>query len=879
MAASKSSLEVGDLVGTSYEVIGRVGAGGMGVVYQARDLKLQRVVALKFLPPGLNASEHDKERFLREARIASSLDHPNIGVIYGIEETDDGRGYIVMAFYEGESLAHRIAQGPIPVGELTDIAIQIARGLAEAHSRNIIHRDVKPSNVMLTGHGMVKIVDFGLAHINEATATFTHGTSGTLTYISPEQAAGKPADQRSDIWAFGVTLIEALTGGNPFQRDNMAATFMAILNDPPPPLDHVPVELQHVVYHCLAKDPEKRYQSCDELLTDLDEAKAALVRAGLAASSSSRRSSSQLRALRESRQQASRSAWPLATGQRRSAKTWIIGVIVALLLIASPLLVPSVRARLSGALFGPAVKHIAVLPFDTLGNNPQDQALAEGLVDSLSGRLSNLEAGKESLWVIPSSEVRRLKVTDPNSALRVLGATLVVKGTITREGQQVRLDMNLIDTKNLRQIGSVDLADQAGDLATLQDEAISKLASLMNVSVSAGMLQNTGGSVSPAAYENYLTAVGYMQRYDKPGNLDLAIKALNDSIKSDPRFALGYAQLGEAYRLKNRLDQNSVWLQEAEANCRKAAEIDDRIPAVHVTLARIHDMRGQHELALQEFQKALDIDPRDAAALSGIAHFYEDTNRIAEGEAAMKKAVALHPDSWDVYDELGNFYDRQNRIPDAILQYKKALQLTPDNAQVYGNLGAAYIDSGDLKMQADAETALKKSIEISPSYAAYANLGNLYLTEGRYAEAAAVNDKALQLNDHDYRVWDNLMLAYEWVNETDKAESARKHMRGLLEQHLKEQPQDALAQGALATLDAHYGEREQAEARIQTALAVAPDDPGVLGEVATANELLGKRSEAIVEMQKALQKGLQLDEVKADPEVKGLLADPKFHRQ
>ena len=178
--------------------------------------------------------------------------------------------------------------------------------------------------------------------------------------------------------------------------------------------------------------------------------------------------------------------------------------------------------------------------------------------------------------------------------------------------------MDLIDTKNLRQIGSVDVEDQAGDLATIQDEAVAKLARLMNISVTADMIRGSGGSVNPAAYEDYLKALGYMQRYDKPGNLDLAIQALQSSVQTDPRFALGYAQLGEAYRLKNRVDKNPNWLAEAEANCKKASEIDNRIPAVHVTLGRIHDSLGHHDLALQEFQQALDIDPHDAAALGGL---------------------------------------------------------------------------------------------------------------------------------------------------------------------------------------------------------------------------------------------------------------------
>ena len=878
MAPSNSALSVGDLVGTTYEILGRIGAGGMGVVYKARDRKLERTVALKFLPPGLNASELDKERFLKEARIASSLDHPNVGVIHGIEETSDARTFIVMAFYEGQSLAERISTGshPLSVAEVVEIAIQIAKGLEEAHSRNIVHRDIKPSNVMLTAHGDAKIVDFGLAHINEATQTLTHGAVGTLSYISPEQATGSTADQRSDIWALGVTLMEALIGGNPFQRENMAATFMAIVNEAPPPLDGVPLEVQSVVYRCLSKDPLKRYQSCSELLRDLEEAKTALARAGMTPSSSGRRRSDQLKALRESRHEASRSAWTLPT---KPAHVWGRSIAIAaaiLLLLSVALWLPPVSERLQIAWFTRGQKHIAVLPFDNIGNNPENEALVEGVVDSLSGKLSNLELGKQALWVIPSSEVRRLKVTDPSAALRELGATLVVKGTITREGSDVRLNMDLIDTKNLRQIGSVDVEDQAGDLATLQDEAVAKLARLMNITVTADMIRGTGGSVNPAAYEDYLKALGYMQRYDKPGNLDLAIQALQNSVQTDPRFALGYAQLGEAYRLKNRLDHNPNWLAEAQANCKKAAELDNRIPAVHVTLGRIHDLLGHHDLALQEFQQALDIDPHDAAALSGLANAYEHSGRTADAEAALQKAAALRPDSWDAYDELGNFYDRQGKFQQAIQQYQHALQLTPDNAQVYLNLGATYLDSGDPKLQGDAERALKKSVELSPSYQAYANLGALYLTEQRYGESVSSTENALKFNDHDYTVWNNLVLAYQWLNNKDKAEAARRRMLTLLEQEVKMKPQDAEAQAELAVLNARYGLTSEAESRIQTALALAPDDPSVLADVAKADELLGKRSQAISEMQKAVQKGFALDQLRGDPELTALISDPKF---
>jgi eukaryotic-like serine/threonine-protein kinase len=547
MPETKNAILVGEIVG-NYRILGVAGAGGMGVVYKALDLKLQRAVALKFLPFDLNVSEKEKDRFLKEARTASSLDHPNIGVIHGVEDTPDGRSFIVMGFYEGESLAQKIRSGFLPLHEALDIAIQMARGLAEAHRRDIVHRDVKPSNVMLTEQGLVKIVDFGLARIVSAqSATQTGGTTGTVGYMSPEQTLGKPVDQRTDIWALGVSFAEMLTGQNPFWRESVPSIVVAILNEPPRAMDGVPLELQQIVYRALSKDPSKRYQSCGEMLSDLEMARSHFP--GLATSVNASALTESIRPIEFQKfvDAASHSAWVPATVAERNKRkmtAWLVGGVIAIVTLMGLLLVGPIRKRLQGGSLVESEKHIAVLPFDNSGNDPANEALAQGLMDSLSGKLSNLDVGNQSLWVVPASEVRRHKVIDPSEALRELGATLVVKGNIQREGQDVHLTVNLIDTQNLRQIGSVALEDRAGDLATLQDEAVARLARLMHISVTAEMLRNTGGNVTPAAYEDYLKALGFTQRYDKPGNLDLAIGELENAVKTDPRFALGYAQLG-----------------------------------------------------------------------------------------------------------------------------------------------------------------------------------------------------------------------------------------------------------------------------------------------------------------------------------------------
>jgi serine/threonine-protein kinase len=868
----KSAPVIGELVG-NYEIVGVAGAGGMGVVYRARDLRLHRIVALKFLPPQLNASARDKERFLREARTASSLDHANIGVIHGIEELEDGRTFIVMAFYEGQSLGERIRGAPLGLQESLDTAIQIACGLTEAHARQIVHRDIKPSNVMITQSGSIKIVDFGLAHNIASQSASETGVVGTVRYMSPEQALGKHVDQRTDIWALGVVLAEMLTGRNPFERESVTASLMAIINEAPGDFAGVPEDVQQIIYCALSKDPDKRYQQSSEMLADLERARSMISAAGVTLAGSTGLKP-KIKSISRFKENASVSAYAPAP-QRNRSLLWIVFALTMLLIAAAAIIFfPPMRKTLVAVVPAQPEKHIAVLPFENLGNNPENTALVEGLTDTLAGKLSNLDVGNKSLWVIPTSEVRRLKIADPGSALKQLGANLVVKGSVSRDGQAVHLSANLIDTKDLRQLGSAEVDDPAGDLSTLQNEAVSQLAKLMNVSVSADMIRNTGGSVNPAAYEDYLTAVGQMQRYDKPGNLDAAIATLKNSVKTDPRFALGYAQLAEAYRLKYVLGKDQRWLTEAQANSQKAIEIDNHIPAVYVTLGLIHESSGHGDLAVQEFQHALELDQRNPGALTGLAHAYERSGRIADAEAAFKKVVALRPGSWDGYNDLGMFYDRQSRDTDAIAALEKAIKLTPDNAQLYLNLGVAYVDSGDTKKFPAAEQALTKSISLSPSYPAYANLGILYAQQQRWSQSAAATEKALQLNDKDYLVWNNLMVSYQWLKERNKADSARDRMLPLVERAVASKPRDGLAQAELAVLLAKAGDRTKALDQIQTSMALAPDDAGVLELVTDAYEILGDRRHALEYFVKALKKGYSLDQLRTDPDLQVLLNDP-----
>ncbi|MGB7188859.1 MAG: protein kinase, partial [Acidobacteriaceae bacterium] len=779
MPELKRNLSVGEIIANDYKILGIAGAGGMGVVYRARDLKLERIVALKFLPPELRDNATSRHRILREARTASNLDHPNIGVIHGIEEIGDGSSCIVMAYYDGQTLAERIRNNPLSPTEALDIAIQMARGLAEAHAHKVIHRDIKPSNVMLTASGGVRIVDFGLASAaNSETASQT-GMAGTIAYMSPEQAMGNEFDHRTDIWALGCVLAEMLIGHGPFDRDTVPSMIVAILNESPRGLDSLPPGLQQVLYRALAKGPAERYSDCAEILADLESLRRELAQSPAIGIQKPLRPSA---GIRKAREQASVSLWGAPPPRHRSRLVTILLLAGALLFAAAGILTPYIHSHFFHTASAASAKHIAVLPFNNIGGNPENAVLVQGLMDSLAGRLSNLGSQSNSLWVVPTSEVRRLSITDPADAFHKLGATLAIQGSVERNGNDVRLNLALIDTRDLRQIGSADVDDRAGDLSTLQDEAVARLAQLMNVPEVGGSLRASGSAASPAAYEDYLRALGYMQRYDKPGNLDQAVAALQQSIQTDPRFALAYAELGETYRIQSTVTKDPKWLAEAEANAQKAAEIDSNIPAVFVTLGRIHETTGKHDLAVQEFQRALNLDPHDADAETGLALAYESAGRISEAEAAFQKAAALRPDSWKGYSALGGFYDRQNRYPEAVKADQHAIQLTPDNAQVYSNLGGACIDSADPKLLPVGEQALRKSLQIAPSYAAYANLGDLLLTEHRPAEAEAALEKALKISSGDYAVWNFLMLADQWQKKDADAADARHHAEALAEQ-------------------------------------------------------------------------------------------------
>ena len=704
--------------------------------------------------------------------------------------------------------------------------------------------------------------------LNDPGLTRSLGAPGTAIYMSPERLHKAEADCRSDIWAIGVIMAEMLTGRHPFLRENFDATLYAIENEAPATLDGVPQELQSIVYRALAKNPSRRYQTCAELLADSERVRSQLRSVETAPDAipppipavSSKDFKRYVHAASES------------TDKQLKRRRWVLGGLAALGVVAALWLSPA-RSWINN-LMRPQPKHIAVLPFDNVGSAPINAAVADGLMDSLTNKLSNLAPGKESLWVVPASVVRERRVDKPASAWRDLGATYVVKGAIARDGQSVRLSLILIATNTLRQVGSFEVEDPAGDIRRLQDDSVKWLAHMLNVSENP--TSGGGDSSVPAAYEAYLQALSYLRRYDKPGNLDLAISQLHGAVQRDPQFALGYAQLGEAYRLKYQQEHNRQWIEEALAYCKKALALNDRLSAVYVTLGRIHNDSGNHSLAVDEFRHALELDPRDADALNGMAYGQETAGQVADAEATYKKVIALRPDYWDAYNTLGAFYVRQRRFDDAIEQLQRARQLTPDNTQVYNNLAGVYLASGRPQDLALAENVLKKSIELEPTYPAFANLGYLYLQQKRYAEAAEMTRKALQLNANDYLVWENLDWAYRWLGEDDKAAPARQRARAILALAVQSNPRDAQAQAHLALQYASQGQHANATAAVQAALALTQDDPEVFAYVSDTCEKLGDHGLAMHYAQLSLAKGYSLNDLRRDPDMQSVLADANF---
>jgi tetratricopeptide (TPR) repeat protein len=550
--------------------------------------------------------------------------------------------------------------------------------------------------------------------------------------------------------------------------------------------------------------------------------------------------------------------------------------MILLLVLTGILLIPPVREEMMGLVYASSEKHIAVLPFKNIGD-PGFEAVTEGFNGSLTNRLSNLEAAQKTLWVVPSSEVRSHGINDASAALRILGATMVVEGTVQRKNGGVHITMDLVDSKRVRQIGAIDLQNDAGDMAQLENESVAHLARLMKVRVPEAD-SNESEPTTPSAYESYLKALGLLERYDKPGNVDQAIVALNAAVKADPKFALGFASLCNAYRIKYGNENDPAIIPQAEANCMKALQLNDKLPAVYVRFGQLNSTVGKNDIALQQYEKAMEMNPRDVDTLIGLSNVNEKLNRPQEAEKNLKQAIALRPDYWNGYLMLALFYNRQKRDEEAIEQLKRVIELTPDNARAYSNLGAQYIDHADPKDFPAAEAALKQSLQIAPTYDAYSNLGYLYYQQKRYGEAVQTYRKALAFNDKDWRVWANLFVCYRWLKDETGLEESRLKTIEAIERAIAVTPQEGHLHSMLSTLYASR-DKQKALSQIRTALALNPRDSDVLLDAAETYAIVGDRKQAIRYAHESMDHGYTLAELQAEEPLQDVLTDPSFRPQ
>ncbi len=846
-----------------YKILEKLGEGGMGVVYKAEDTKLKRTVALKFIVPNILGSGEDKKRFVNEAQAAAALSHPNISTIYEIDEAK-GKTFIAMEFIEGQSLREKIKVAPLKLGEALDTAIQIAEGLHEAHERKIVHRDIKSSNIMVTKKGQAKITDFGLAKSAEGTKlTKTATVMGTINYMSPEQTYGEKIDQRSDIWSLGIVLYEMITGQLPFRGDHEQLVLYSILNTNPEPITSLrsgmPLELERIVNKCLEKDPDERYQTAADLKADLLHLKREL--------------STGMTVIPTKTMVAPR-AFP------RFLPRIAIPLSLAFLVLFLLLVIPSTRYTLIGW-FGirtmPAEMGLAVLPFTIVSGDSTDQALCDGLVEILTSRLTQLQRFQESLWVVPSSEVRGQGTTSPSSARRTLGATLVVTQSWQRIGDEVLLTLNLIDTKKPRVLRSRDIRASIKDVSSLQLEIIIKVARMLDVELLPHTLEllTAGGTTIPEASESYLRGRGYLRRYEDETNIDAAINMFKVAIEKDPYYALAYAGLGEAYWRKWSLTKDPLWVEQAQSHCNRAIELSEVLaPPVYVTLGIIHRDTGKYEEAVKEFHQALQLEPSNSDAYRELALAYEKLGRLEEAEAAYKKAIELKPDYWSGYSHLGAFYYYQARYSEAEKMWLKIIELTPDNTRVYFNLGALYKKMG----QTDRAIAmLTKSLEMKPYWLAASNLGTLYFFQGKYELATRMFEKAIELGVNNYSVWGNLADAYRYApGFKEKSEEAYKKAIQLAERELEINPRDGLVLARLARYYAASGNNEKASVEISKARKFAPDNVEVLQVSIRVYELVNQREHALQLLEEYIKRGGSMEEIREDPDLSEFREDSRY---
>jgi serine/threonine-protein kinase len=726
-----------------YKIIDELGSGGMGVVYKAEDTKLHRMVALKFLPPPLTRDAGARERFTREAQAASALDHPNVCTIHEIDETDDGRTFIVMACYEGETLRERIGHSPLAIGEALDIACQMAEGLHEAHEKEIVHRDVKPANIMVTGRGQVKIMDFGLAKLREKTILTREGTTlGTVAYMSPEQARGDEVDRRTDIWSLGVVIYEMVTGRRPFKGDYEQAVIYSILNDAPEPMTAlrtgVPRELERVTAKALAKDPKDRYQHADELLVDLRKLKAQLDTGG--------------RAEAPAQSKPAIKKWGFALAAA--------AVIVIALVLARPLIFPDRTG---------AIGSIAVLPLGNLSGDPSQEYFADGMTEALIADLAKIGTIK----VISRTSIMRYKDTDKSlpEIARELDVEAIIEGSVLVTGSRVRITAQLIEAAEDHHLWAENYERDLSDVLALQREVARTIAGEIKVTLTP---QEEAGLASPSpidpdAHEAYLKARYYWNKRTKE-DLEKSMEYLERAIEIDPGYALAHVGLAEAYVVLGDWGwfHPKEMYAKAEEIARKVLELDPDLAEAYAAIGAVeHECHYNHDKSEAAFRRAIELKPNYATAHHWYAEMLGRIGRYEEALERYDRALDIDPLSLIITASKASVYYYIRRYDAAIAQARKALELDDTF-----NL-ARYIIVMSLRAMGNYEEAVTEyrnlMILFGVSDELIAGYDNAYLEGGAAGVDRWMIDVGWTGSDQPYNIPYFMTTSYARLGEIDSA--------------------------------------------------------------------------------------------------------------